>query len=130
MNREIKFRCWIPERVFSESIKQDAYMAAQGDPDLETLSSFIHHYGDEPTLMQFTGLKDKNGKEIYEGDWCTAQFRGMQGIQVIQGQIIMDEFMWCIDCTGCVGDDIFSINRPHDFEIIGNIYENPELINQ
>jgi len=83
----------------------------------------------EIELMQYTGLKDKNGKEIYEGDWCEAKFRDREGIQAIQGQIIMDEYMWCIDCQGCVGDDIFSINRPHNFEIIGNIYENPELLN-
>lgn len=87
------------------------------------------HMVDGNTLGQFTGRKDKNGKEIYEDDWCTAKFRDKNGIQVIQGQIIMDEFMWCIDCTGCVGDDIFSINRPHDFEVIGNAYENPELLN-
>lgn len=78
--------------------------------------------------MEYTGLTDKNKNEIYEDDWCTAKFRTKDGIQVVQGRIIMDEFMWCIDCIGCVGDDIFSINRLHDFEIIGNIYENPELL--
>lgn len=82
------------------------------------------------TLMQFTGLTDKNGKDIYEDDWCEAEFRDRHGITVIQGRIIMDDFMWCIDCRGCVGDDIFSINRPHNFKVIDNIYENPELLAQ
>lgn len=58
MKREIKFRAW------DESQK---YMAYQGTPDLETIQSFMHHFGDKE-LMQFTGLTDKNGKEIYEGD--------------------------------------------------------------
>ncbi len=58
MNREIKFRAW------DESQK---YMAYQGTPDLETIQSFMHHFGDKE-LMQFTGLLDCNGKEIYEGD--------------------------------------------------------------
>ena len=80
------------------------------------------------TIGEFTGRLDMHGKEIYEGDWCRAEFRTKDGIQVIQGHIIMDEFMWCIDCTGCVGDDIFSINRPHNFEVIGNVHDNPELL--
>ena len=56
--RTIKFRAW------DENQK---YMAYQGTPDLETIQSFIHHFGDKK-LMQFTGLHDKNGEEIYEGD--------------------------------------------------------------
>ena len=54
----IKFRAWNEEQK---------YMAYQGTPDLETLQSFIFHFGDKE-LMQFTGLHDKNGKEIYTGD--------------------------------------------------------------
>ena len=54
----IKFRVWDEEQK---------YMAYQGTPDLETLQSFIFHFGDKE-LMQFTGLHDKNGKEIYTGD--------------------------------------------------------------
>ena len=56
--RTIKFRVWNEEQK---------YMAYQGTPDLETLQSFIFHFGDKE-LMQFTGLHDKNGKEIYTGD--------------------------------------------------------------
>jgi uncharacterized phage protein (TIGR01671 family) len=93
--------------------------------------AFDNYYHTEvlpESVGQFTGLTDKNGVEIYEGDWCRAEFRGVDGIKVIQGKIIQDEFMWCIDCEGCVGDEIFSINRPHGFETIGNIHQNKELL--
>lgn len=122
MKREIKFRAW-------QSKEKKMYV--QGDTVDENRKVFWDIWENNSHIsdpMQFTGLIDKNGKEIYEDDWCTAKFRTKNGIQVVQGRIIMDEFMWCIDCTGCVGDDIFSINRLHDFEIIGNIYENPERL--
>ena len=54
-NMQIKFRAW------DESQK---YMAYQGMPDLETIQSFIFHFGDK-ILMQYTGFKDFNGKKYF-----------------------------------------------------------------
>ncbi len=65
-----------------------------------------------------TGLKDKNGKLIYEGDILKGEFGNIEVVEWI-GKRIDDEFEW----TG-FGLDYHS----NESEIIGNIYENPELI--
>ena len=78
------------------------------------------------TTRQYTGLKDKNGKEIYEGDivkWvsmykCASK---KSSIDVIR----WDEETVCFLLLPC-------IHEPHaaEMEIIGNIYENPELLKE
>ncbi|MGV9025392.1 YopX family protein [Lactococcus lactis] len=90
--------------------------------DIETLDKFI--------LMQSTGLKDKNGIEIYEGDVVKVMDEDEStdfcdgGIGTING---LDElFMWYID--GEVENGLFDINSSYYIEVIGNIYENPELL--
>lgn len=81
-------------------------------------------------FMQSTGLKDKNGTEIYEGDVVKVTDEDEStdfcdgGIGTING---LDEiFMWYID--GDVENGLFDINSSYYIEVIGNIYENPDLL--
>ncbi len=80
------------------------------------------------TLMQSTGLKDRNGTLIYEGDIVEERFtylgyrEGEMDIEV--SRIYEVKFQ---ELDRAIG---FNLSPEHSFEIIGNLYENPELLNQ
>ncbi|EMT52711.1 MULTISPECIES: YopX family protein [Brevibacillus] len=90
------------------------------------LSEFLIHNvedGHYSTLMQFTGLCDKNGKEIYEGDVCLLFNKGSD---LFGEEPVVVEWIGEDETGYGIGWGVF----PSMFEyvVIGNIYENPELL--
>ena len=113
--RTIKFRAW------DESQK---YMAKQGTPDLETIQSFFFHFGD-CQLMQFTGLTDKNGVEIYEGDIVKVDiFTKNYCIVFGESKKWGASFQYKSDFSIYYLTESFT----RDCLVIGNIFDNPELL--
>lgn len=122
--RDIKFRAWV---------ERHKYMAYQGDPDLETIESFMHHFGGD-RLMQFIGLKDCDDKEIYEGDIIEIDYYGDQGeLRYSRMQILYNE----LTASFCYDDSLKSDKTSfHELSkefckyarVVGNIYENPDLV--
>lgn len=109
--REIKFRAWDTWNQCMFFMNEDLS---------NSMSKFFEGYEhlndgeNEPVLMQYTGLKDKNGKEIYEGDLMIhPEFQGTVKLQVR----IVDGCTY-LDAWDCIRTDLTK------GEIIGNIHEN------
>ena len=103
--REIKFRAWGPNVKYMWPWEELKHIPV-GSLDCG-----------EKIVMQFTGLLDKSGKEIYEGDILYNPF------SVGSGEIIWSEYHAC----WCLGDEdswpLNTYNLPEFWEIVGNIYE-------
>ena len=122
-NSRFKFRAWVPrdkEMFHVRSILFDKELVALAyDEDDEP--GFFEHY-DDIVLMQYTGLKDKNGVEIYEGDIVTADtiFRCI----VKYWDEGFSGYVLTFGADGWEG----MLADYGGLEVIGNIYENPELL--
>ena len=125
--REIKFRVWSKK-----------YPCMWYYPDF-SLNRILDEKNDWEILMQYTGLKDKNGKEIYEGDILTTTLIKKQFLPYIVkfGKHIDIAEAGCTSHTnigfyieGIEGSQIGLLNEEllldwDTLEIVGNIYENP-----
>ena len=136
--KEIKFRAWHRKRrVIYHNVCFDSYgypMQLKG-PGIDVLD-FVRR--DDCELMQFIGLRDKNGEEIYEGDiikWISGNkgyyFEGT----VIKhnkydrsgwGMLLNNQKRYNVFQSWFIDDEIIIV-FPLNCEIIGNIYENPKL---
>jgi uncharacterized phage protein (TIGR01671 family) len=126
--REIKFRAW-------HKLERKMYKVNQIEFDDFGFISKVGWFSDklgrplfcqtcsevrrEVELMQYTGLKDKNGKEIYEGDIveCGDWVPDAHCLNTWENVV-----KWDIDTASFVGVD------GEENRVIGNIYENPELL--
>ncbi len=117
MRREIKFRVW-------DAIKKKMYF-----PTMLAIGVYIVFDNPQDFLMEYTGLKDTNNKDIYEGDIigsATVTYCGDQeeGLGMNAGWYLQwrDFESW---------EELESRHNDNgdNYKIIGNIYENPELIN-
>lgn len=117
MSRPIKFRAWDGA---NRQMVDSPNLAVRFDGPIVHLAAPETSPWDHLELMQFTGLTDKNGVEIYEGDLLkpVPVFNGDKPLVVE----FLDNGFWCDVPSGkCVPVE-------HLREVIGNIYENPELL--
>jgi uncharacterized phage protein (TIGR01671 family) len=130
--REYKFRAWDNGKMQNVSFN-NLHVNFHHPKGTIYIRDEMKPFGNthETTLMQYTGLKDKNGKEIYEGDILKTDLSRPYVVVVFRNGAFMYQ---CQDEGNDYFDHIFHVNAPEKekdqyLEVVGNIYENPELIN-
>lgn len=124
MNRAIKFRAW--DKV-KRKMWEPHYLSMYGEALVSNPISGLPIVTDDP-VMQFTGLHDKNGKEIYEGDVLASDYFKICSVVYRDAA-----FSLSTDLTGPDENPFLlggCIDEGGSFEVIGNIYENLEFLNE
>lgn len=137
--REIKFRVW--NDLLKNYLPGDSVcILPNGDIVLYNLAAMMTAYRrpsdmleGENIIEQFTGLKDKNGKDIYEGDICSFASKTGKHTGVVEWsgdlasfglRIVKNNFLYTFSDLDTMGVNLDTL------EVIGNIHENPELMEE
>ena len=137
--RIIKFRVW--NDLLKNYLPDDSVcILPNGDIVLYNLAAMITAYRrpsymleGENIIEQFTGLKDKNGKDIYEGDICSFTSKTGKHVGVVEWtdnlasfglRMVKNNFLYTFSELDTMGVNLDTL------KVIGNIHENPELVEE
>lgn len=136
--REIKFRVWTPKKKGGD---MEEY-PEMTEWDVSDNIDFMQQLAKGGVILQYTGVKDKNGKEIYEGDVCNVEYYNHSAPNTFIKQVVLYEF----GTFALKSENAFKLSlkledtrqyvplyyalAPNKIEVMGNIYENPELLDK
>lgn len=130
--RDIKFRVWSSESKKMYLPKKGCDFLVRIDGEYFVDEDIVENVGLIPVkregyiLMQYTGLKDSSGKEIYEGDIVEFLFRGRR--------VITRDEVWAAfgfwDGSAFIVLSDYKEHHQAERTILGNIYENPDLLKE
>ena len=138
--RELKFRVWSEE---DKQYRTDCSACKLFNGKTGCPATIYNEEGDRFDIEQYTGLKDKNGKEIYEGDivealidsvWTTGSNDALFGKKSWELEVYWDEMryalMWHVLGSKTCPDRVYDFydRKITEIEVIGNIHESPELL--
>lgn len=83
---------------------------------------------DPETICQYTGLTDKNGKKIWEGDILEGHLDDKFPEDVTREKVIWHENGWKTEEPGCVDKEYLDEFDAENFEVVGNVFDNQELL--
>lgn len=124
--RKIKFRVWDKKQKVMRDVISINFLK-KNVILLHPRGHIIRRIDEECVLMQYTGLKDKNGREIYEGDIVKATtYYGTSFQSNILGKVIFKEGAFMIETER----GYTLLDEAKFIKVIGNVFENPELLKE
>ena len=122
--REIKFRAFENGKMYHSDRQEDCKLLG-GKLGSSLIATFMNSFYAHATLGQYTGLKDNNGKEIYEGDILKIESEKLMVVGWSEkfASFILDREDWAF--SHWFGESC----QPENCEVVGNIHENKESIN-
>lgn len=135
--REILFRgkdsitkSWVYGALVQQQddlLKEKAFIISYSNYQFGDFSEAVMHVVDPETVGQCTGFGDKNGNKIFEGD-IVSICNSKTFFFIVYWNHAVKSFILKSTVNGVNGIDCNILNSTQDIEVVGNIYDNPELI--